>query len=59
MSRNGCFILTIAAGMLLNGYAGFGAEEPSRIYLHKGWADSIGLRSESKWRADIGRRFLT
>jgi exo-1,4-beta-D-glucosaminidase len=37
MSRNGCFILTIAAGILLNGYAGFGAEEPSRIYLHKGW----------------------
>jgi len=37
MPCRGCFALTVAAGILLNGYAGFGAEEPSRIYLHKGW----------------------
>jgi exo-1,4-beta-D-glucosaminidase len=37
MSRRCCFALTIAAGILLSGHAAFGAEAPSRIYLHKDW----------------------
>ena len=37
MPCRGCFALTVAAGILLSGHAAFGAEEPSRIYLHKGW----------------------
>jgi exo-1,4-beta-D-glucosaminidase len=37
MSRRCRFALTIAAGILLSGHAAFGAEAPSRIYLHKDW----------------------
>jgi exo-1,4-beta-D-glucosaminidase len=37
MPRRGCFVLTIAAGMLLTGLATLGADESPRIYLHKDW----------------------
>ncbi len=36
MSR-GWLVLSLAAGMLLSGRTAFGADEASRIYLHKGW----------------------
>jgi exo-1,4-beta-D-glucosaminidase len=36
MSRGG-IALTLAAGLLLSGRAAFGADERSRIYLHKDW----------------------
>src|SRR5260221_2684595 len=37
MSRRGCFVLTLAAGLLLSGRAAFSADEPSKIFLHKDW----------------------
>src|SRR5712692_3577531 len=37
MSRSRCFSLTLAAGLLLNGRAAFGADEPSKMFLHKDW----------------------
>jgi len=36
MSR-GWLVLSLAAGMLLSGRTAFGADEASRIYLHKDW----------------------
>ena len=37
MSRRYCFALTIAAAILLSGHSASGAEEPSRLYLHRDW----------------------
>jgi len=37
MSRRRCFALTLAAGLLLTGRAAFGADEPSKMFLHKDW----------------------
>src|SRR5258706_1324113 len=37
LSRRGCFVLTLAAGLLLSGRAAFSADEPSKIFLHKDW----------------------
>src|SRR6202521_4181947 len=40
------FALTLAAGLLLTGWAAFGADEPSKIFLHKDW--QIQSSSEAK-----------
>ena len=37
MSRRRCFALALAVGLLLTGRAAFGADEPSKIFLHQGW----------------------
>ena len=37
MSRCYRFALTIAAAILLSGHSASGAEEPSRLYLHRDW----------------------
>src|SRR6266852_3341649 len=37
MSHRRCFALAQAAGLLLTGRAAFGADEPSKIFLHKDW----------------------
>ena len=37
MSRRRCFALALAAGLLLTGRAAFGADEPSKIFLHEDW----------------------
>ena len=37
MSRHGCFVLAIAAALLLSAQTAFSVEQPSRVYLHKNW----------------------
>src|SRR6266478_839984 len=37
MARRRCFALTLAVGLLLTGRAALGADEPSKIVLHKDW----------------------
>src|SRR6266403_834648 len=37
MARRRCFALTLVAGLLLTGRAALGADEPSKIFLHKDW----------------------
>src|SRR5258708_38761772 len=37
MLRRRCFVLALAAGLLLSGPAVFSADEPSKMFLHKDW----------------------
>ena len=37
MLRRRCFVLRLVAGLLLTGREAVGADEPSKIFLHKDW----------------------
>jgi exo-1,4-beta-D-glucosaminidase len=37
MSGRRCFVLALAAGLLLTGHAAFSADEQSKLFLHKDW----------------------
>src|SRR5258707_13781099 len=55
MSRRGCFVLTLAAGLLLSGRAAFSADEPSKIFLHKDWQIQSSCEVKAG-RAEISAR---
>jgi len=46
MSR-GWLVLSLAAGMLLSGRTAFGADEASRIYLHKDWQSQSSCEAKA------------